>query len=132
MTRTAIFLAVVLCAVACGTDPVTEPSPTSPVEETFASILHDRGRIAVKFIAAVAGVVHVRLNAVGPPSVPIGLGLGIPGAGSTCVLSVSITAEGASTPQISEQVDQGEYCAEVRDVGNISDYVNFSLTVEHP
>lgn len=132
MTRSAIFLAVLLCAVACGTDPVTEPSPSSPIEETFTSILHDRGRIAVRFSAPVAGVVNVRLNAVGPPSVPIGLGLGIPGAGSACILSVSITTEGAATPQISEQVDQGEYCAEVHDIGNITDYVNFSLTVGHP
>lgn len=132
MTRSAIVLAVLLCAVACGTDPVTEPSPSSPIEETFTSILHDGGRIAVRFSAPVAGVVNVRLNAVGPPSVPIGLGLGIPGAGSACILSVSITTEGAATPQISEQVDQGEYCAEVHDIGNITDYVNFSLTVGHP
>lgn len=132
MMRAAILLAVVLGAVACGTDPVTEPSPTSPVEETFTSILHDRGRIAVKFTAAVAGVVNVRLNAVGPPSVPVGLGLGIPGAGSSCILSVSIISEGAATPQISEQVDQGEYCAEVHDIGSIVDSVNFSLSIEHP
>jgi hypothetical protein len=132
MTRAAIFLAVLFCAAACGTDPVTTPSRTSPVEETFTSILHDRGRIAVNFTVPVAGVVHVTLRSVGPPSVPIGIGLGIPGAGSACILTVSLAAEEGATPQISEQVDQGDYCAEVHDIGNIVDFVNFSLAVEHP
>ncbi len=134
MRRFIAALAVALCAAACGGDSSSIASPstdTAPTTETFASTLY-KGRAWRRFTVATAGMVNVTLTAVGPPSVPVGLGLGIPGAGSTCILSISVTTEGRSFPQISEHADPGDYCAEVHDVGNVIDSVNFSITIEHP
>ena len=134
MTRRAnVFLAVVLVVSACSSDNsgVTTPSSTSPTTETFASRLY-KGRAWRTFTASTSGRVNVTLTTVGPHSVPIGLGLGIPGNGSTCILSISLVTEGGTTPQISEHVDPGDYCAEVHDVGNVVDFVSFSVAIEYP
>lgn len=131
--RTVIVCVSVLLVPACSGDPGTTPSTTtSPGTQTFASALSG-GRAWRLITASADGFVNLTLTSVGPPSIPIGLGLGVPGVGSTCALSVSLIAQSAAVPQISERVDQGDYCAEVFDLrGPNASLANFSVTIEHP
>lgn len=130
--RAFVIFAVVLFAPACDGDSGTTSTATSPVTETFASALSG-GRAWRSITASADGFVNLTLTSVGPPSMPVGLGLGVPGVGSTCALSVSLIAQSAAVPQISERVDRGDYCAEVFDLrGPNASLVNFSVTIERP
>lgn len=131
--RAIVMCVIVLVASACGGDPGTTPSTTtSPITETFTSALSG-GRAWRLIAASTDGFVNLTVTSVGPPSIPIGLGLGVPGVGSTCTLSISLIAQSAAVPHISERVDRGEYCAEVFDLrGPNASSVNFSVTIEYP
>ena len=113
--------------------PSTAPSsmPASPTSETFASVLADRGFTSHAF-AAESGTISVTLTSVGPPSVPIGLGVGVAGGTAGCTLSTSLTTEGGSAPQISVSVDKGSYCVQVYDVGTLTGPTRFSMTISRP
>jgi len=112
------------------TSPLTIRPPTT---ETFSRTLAFRGAYSRSFSVASAGIVKVTLTSVGPPSLPIGLGLGIPGGTVPCTLSTSLTTLASGSPQISQLVDPGSYCVSVYDVGNltIAD-LPFSVTIEYP
>jgi hypothetical protein len=127
-----VAIAVLLCATACGGDNQGSTTPStaaSRTTETLASNLP--GRVSRKFTVATAGVVYVTLTSVGPPSVPIGVGLGIP-SGSACILSVAIVTEATGAPQVSASVDPGSYCAQVYNVGDVGKSLDFSVTIDHP
>lgn len=127
-----VFVSVLLVPACSGDSGTTPSTTTSPGTETFASALSG-GRAWRLITASADGFVNLTLTSVGPPSIPIGLGLGVPGVGSTCALSVSLIAESAAVPQISERVDEGDYCAEVFDLrGPNASVVNFSVTIDHP
>lgn len=129
----AAIVVTLLAVSACReSPPVTAPSPPSPITDTFSSTLALHGASSRTFGVAAGGTVHITLTSVGPPSVPIGLGLGVPSGASACALAVSLTTEGAGSPQISEAVDPGEYCVQVYDVGHVADSIHFSLTIERP
>lgn len=121
-------------AVRMDTQSTTSPSTiTSPTTETFSSALAIRGASSRSFIVSNAGTVKVTLTSVGPPSLPIGLGLGIRGGTVPCTLSISLTTEAGDSPQISQPVDPGSYCVAVYDVGNLTiAELPFSLTIEYP
>jgi hypothetical protein len=130
----AAIVAVLVALAACGEDESpTSPSPiTSPVTETFASFLSLRGTSSRNFVASGSGTIRVTLTSVGPPSVPIGLGLGVPGGTTPCVLSIALTTEADVVPQLAAPADPGTYCVQVYDVGNVVDSIAFSVTIEHP
>lgn len=130
----AALVAVLVTVAACGNDDSpTGPSPiTSPVTESFTSFLSFRGASSRNFVVSRSGTIRVTLTSVGPPSVPIGVGLGVPGGTIPCALSVALTTEADATPHISAPADPGNYCVQVYDVGNVVDSIAFSVTIEHP
>jgi hypothetical protein len=138
MNRPALAASIVALAIVagCGGDTTSTTAPsttTSPTTETFSSTLAIRGASSRSFVVSTAGTVKVTLTSVGPPSLPIGLGLGIPGGGVPCTLSTALTTQAGGSPQISQPVDPGTYCVTVYDVGNLTTAdLLFSLTIEHP
>ena len=135
LTKRVVLVALLAAATACGgsSQSTTSPSTTtnSPTSETFSSVLGVRGVTSHTFVAKVAGTISITLTAVGPPSVPIGLGIGVTG-GAPCLLNTKLTTVAGGSPQISVTADPGRYCVEVYDVGNLVDPISFSLTIQHP
>jgi len=129
----ATIVTVLVMAGACSDDaqPTTAPS-TTPTTETFASVLGYRGSTAHGFTITNAGTISVTLTSVGPPSVPVGLGVGVAGSGISCTLHTSLTTEAGPGPQIVVNVDPGTYCVQVYDVGTLTDPTSFSLTITRP
>lgn len=124
-------------ATACGKDNQTTttptPTPTGPTTATFASRLTPGGAVSRSFAATTAGTISVTLTNAGGPSTRVGLGLGIPTTGiAKCGLSRSIVTTPGATPQITANVDAGQYCVTIYDIGTISNPIDFSLTLVYP
>ena len=68
------------------------------------------------------------------PSVPIGVGIGVPKEGSSvCSLATSMVTTAESTPSLSAAVDAGSYCVQVFDAGYLTDSdVAFSISITSP
>jgi hypothetical protein len=112
---------------------LTPSSSSTRTTDTFSSTVARRGSSTHVFAVPAPGTVSVTLNTVGPPALPLRVGLGITGGTSACALSTSVVSEGGAAPQISQLVDAGIYCVQVADVGNLSaPAISFSLTVDHP
>jgi hypothetical protein len=104
----------------------------SPV--TFQSMLTESGESSRTFSPSRNGSAVVTLDAVGPPpTLVVGMGIGIPRAdGSGCLLSrAAITPAGTGT-LFSMLVETGVYCVKIYDVGNVVDAATFTITIVHP
>jgi hypothetical protein len=126
--------ALLLCS-ACGSgNTTTTPPPASTAgTDTFATLVTPRGTAAHTFPVDTAGTITMTLTSV-TPAIPIGLGIGIPGQGtSICSLSQSVETTAGAAPQLTIAVDPGTYCVQVYDSGHVTDPgVSFSVTVVHP
>jgi hypothetical protein len=111
---------------------VVAPPTGSTTTETVSSVLSDRGFTSHAFASSEGGTIRVTLTSVGPPAVPIGLGIGIFGSQVPCPLSTSVTTGPGSQPQVSANVDRGGYCVQVFDTGTLTGPVPFSLTITRP
>lgn len=108
-------------------------SSTSRTADTFTSTVAVRGASTHVFTVASPGTVNVTLTSVGPPTVPLGFGLGITGGPNACTLTATQVSAGGVAPQISQPVDPGTYCVQVYDVGNlVTPSVSFSMTIDFP
>jgi hypothetical protein len=124
--------AAVLCGGCGGT--TTSPSavtPTSPVTETFASMLTAGGASSHSFALTQAGTITVTLTSV-TPATRVGVGIGIAGGAPSCSLTRSAVVDVGGSVQLAANADPGTYCAEIYDPGTVADQVAFSMTVEHP
>ena len=72
------------------------------------------------------------LTSVGPPSTPIGLGVGIRGVAVPCILNTALTTAGGAAPQLGVSVDRGTYCVQVYHIGTLTAPTGFSLTITRP
>jgi len=132
-----LLLAATLGTAACGqsSEPAPLPIPSPPtVTQNFSRTLAVKGVVSHNFIVLIAGKTAITLTSVGPPSVAIGLGLGVP-SGLNCVLSLgtgsALTTEPGTSPQISGTTLAGTFCVEVFDVGNLTAPAAYSITVNH-
>jgi hypothetical protein len=139
-TLTAVAIAAAFCAAACDTDPFfTQPTDTSTpateVTETFDGQLTVNGGVTHPFAVQRSGSVTVRLLAVDPTDVTIGLSLGTWNATSNVCQAIltNDAAIGGATVVGSAQLttSPGNYCARVYDVGRLSSAIFYSLTVTH-
>jgi hypothetical protein len=106
---------------------------TSRTTATFASTVALRGGSSHVFTVAAPGVVNVTLTSVGPPTVAVGIGLGITGGVNACTLTTTQVSAGGPAPLFGQAVDPGTYCVQVYDVGNLTTpSVPFSVTIDHP
>jgi hypothetical protein len=127
-----------LLTSACGnntttTTPTPTPTPTGPTTAIFASRLTPNGAVSRSFGATTNGTVTVMLTNAAGPSNHVGLGIGVPTTGvARCALSTAIDAVPASTPQITANVDAGQYCVTVYDLGTLTTTIDFSVTLNYP
>ncbi|MFN8057946.1 MAG: hypothetical protein U0Q12_02190 [Vicinamibacterales bacterium] len=129
-----LVLGTTLVAAGCGgtTAAVTAPT-TSPVTETFASILTPQGAATRIFGTSVAGTLRVTLTSAGPPSTVVGLGLGIRDtSGQACQLTSAVNTTAGTSAQLSAAADAGTYCVRIYDVTGLPEPINFSITIVHP
>ncbi len=136
------FLASAACVLglltaACGSDTTTSPSSTtttatSPVVDTFSSLLAIRGSTARTFAMSGAGTIRVTLSALGNGSSTVGVVVGVPATGAPCSPSVSVVTGPGTSPQIVTAADAGSYCVQVYDPGRLTEDTAFTLTIEHP
>jgi len=95
-------------------------------------VLEIRGFFSRTFVVGKPGTVKLTLTTLALPSEQIGLGLGTPGVGLSCDLTVTVKATGTAAAQLASQVNAGRYCFAVYDLGTLSDSVSFTMIVEHP
>ena len=135
--RAAGRLALVIATAACGSSSpaVTTPTPLPPtITSNFSGTLAVMGQTSHNFLVTAPGRVLITLTSLGPPSVPVGVGLGVP-SGLSCVLSLgsgsTVTTEAGASPQISGTALAGTFCVEIYDVGNLTAPAAYTITVNH-
>jgi hypothetical protein len=122
---------------ACGgTDELTAPATstsTGPTTQPFNSLIRRGGSSGHNFSITESGVITATVLKV-EPSVPIGVGIGVPKEGSSvCSLATSMVTTAEFTPSLSAAVDAGSYCVQVFDAGHLTDSdVAFSISITSP
>lgn len=133
----AIVASLVVAAAGCSNDnSTTTPSAPAPAPgtETFTATMAPRGTAIHEFTASGTGAVSVTLSATNPPSMVVGLGIGIPGANiGGCDLTKTTPALAGATAQLTATVEAGVYCAGAFDLGTVPPSgVVVTISVAHP
>jgi len=120
-----------------GTPTPTQPTTFAPptVTDTFTGVLTVLGTDSHPYIVPVAGEVNVTLTALDPPQdVALTVSVGLPSTTTigSCATLQSVTAHAGSTPQLKGHALAGTFCVAVTDTGNLTDNVNYTVTVAHP
>jgi hypothetical protein len=136
-TLSAAALAAVLGTAACSNNnPFTAPTDTSTpatsVTETFEGQLTVNGAVAHPFAVQRVGGVTVRLTALDPTDVTVGLSLGTWNANSNVcqVILANDTALGGATV-VGTASTAGAFCVRVYDVGKLSRAILYTIDVTH-
>jgi hypothetical protein len=135
--------ALALLTAACGqsdtSTSTTAPSTPAPpaAVQVFSGTLQPQGTNLHSFTVAQTGYVEITLIGVVPqlvagPSAPVtvGLGIGTP-SGGTCVVLYQVNAQAGSAAQIIGTATAGPDCLSIFDVGNLTQPVNYTVTVAH-
>jgi hypothetical protein len=128
-----VATALTVGSAACGSDTPTRPSDTTtPVTETFSSIVPWKGATSRSFTTAATGTVTLSLTSLGQDAA-VGLALGLAdGANGQCAPTYWVVTTAYAGRQISANADAGRYCFLVYDVGELTGQVSFTVTVVHP
>lgn len=132
-----LLTATVALTTACSKDSSssTTPTPANRTTETFSGTVPVRGSFSNAFTVSQSGETDVTLTAAAPPSnIAMGLAVGVPDASSNCVPitgPTTVTPAG-TTPQLTVVTSPGKLCVLVRDVGNATAAVTYTVTVLHP
>jgi hypothetical protein len=99
---------------------------------TFTNTITPGGSASRSFEVSVAGTVTLTLNSFSTGAeAAIGIGV-LSTDGRGCRLARIVRALPGGSPQISTQVDPGDFCATVFDVGNLTQNATFLMTIVHP
>lgn len=131
-TASVWVLLVSFSTISCGDESATTAptSATSPTTVTWTTHVGTNGSASRSFVTTRSGSVTVTLQSA---VVPLGIGLGIPGAtGGGCRPAVTVTAAPNESPQLTTAVEEGTYCVLVFDVGGIVEPIPFSLQLVYP
>lgn len=128
-----ILLALVLLTSAACRTP-TEPTETIPSPEgTFAGILLPGTSAARAFTVGSRGTVALTLSETTPAGVIVGLGVGIPRiTGAGCTLNTVVNVSAGAAAQLSVTAESGTYCAQVFDLGTLTEPLPLTLLISHP
>ena len=134
-TTAACLLALVMATAGCGDDNTpttpTEPTPTA-VTETFTGAINRNGAATHNFVVSRSGRIDATLTTVGPDSTTIiGLSLGTLNAAGACQTVLSNDRATQGTTVSGNGGAAGSFCVRVYDVGNITDNVDYLITVTH-
>ncbi len=124
-----------LTVAACGNDSSSSTTPTVPrTTDSFNGTVPVGGSDFHSFPVQAAGNTDVTLTAAGPPpNVIMGLAIGtVSDAGCTRLTGASVNTAAGPTPQLSGLTSTGTLCVQVRDVGNQTAPVTYSVSVTHP
>jgi hypothetical protein len=134
-------LAIVIASlVSCGEDTPTAPTPAPPttVTDTFSGSITKNGAASHNFTALAAGTVTSTLTAVGPDALgadgtPLVVGFGIgTWSGTACTIVQAQDRAVQSSVLYSNVNASGDLCVRVFDVGNLTDSVDYTVTIVHP
>jgi hypothetical protein len=140
MTRPAalaLATALAACAAGCGgnssSSSTTTPTATR-TSETFSGTVAVGGSAFNSFRVAAAGTTEVTLTTAGPPAtIVMGLGIGtVDDSGCTRLTGASVNTAAGSSAQLAGLTTAGTLCVQVRDVGNQTAAVSYTVTVLHP
>jgi hypothetical protein len=129
-------LTVALAGAGCDDDdntPTTPPAATT-ASVTWTTALATDGASSRSFRTTRTGTVSVTLQTLGgSTTLRAGLGVGIPLAdGSGCVLSRSVETVAGTTAQLELDVDPGDYCVQVYDLGDLTAPTPFTVILAYP
>jgi hypothetical protein len=128
-------LAVAAFAAACGDDTTTPSTPSvTRTTETFSGTVQVGGSDFHSFRVSATGPTDVTLTSAGPPAtIVMGLALGTASdSGCARLTGASIDTAAGASPQLAGLTSAGSLCVQVRDVGNQTAPVTYSVSVVHP
>jgi len=131
-------LALFACFVsACGGDTSTAATtPTVPrTTETFSGTVQIGGSAFHSFRVGATGNTDVTLTAASPPAtIVMGLALGTPDDAGNCnrLAGATVNVAAGSTPQLGSLTSTATLCVQIRDVGNQTSPVAYTVSVTHP
>lgn len=134
-------LAIVAVAFGCSDDPVVtapEEEEEPPREtETFTGMFGQDESSSHRFVVSQRGNVELKITELEPvPTLTVGLGIGRWDAEleEPCVVFASDSRVVVNSTLLSAGVEPGEYCVQIRDVGNVfpDAIVTYEVEVLHP
>jgi hypothetical protein len=125
-----------LTTTACGgsnSSSSTTPSVTRTTE-TFSGTVQVGSSDFHSFKVSQPGNTDVTLTAAGPPStIVMGVAIGtVDDSGCTRIVGGSVNVPAGSTPQLIGLTSPATLCVQIRDVGNQTAPVTYTVTVTHP
>ena len=131
--RALLLSIAILVMGACSNTPiVTNPTPGTPVTDTFSGTLSKNGAFTHAFSISTLGSITTTIVALAPNSAQIvGLQLGVWNGTSCTAASSTDTATTGSSITLTAS-SAGIVCARLYDVGFVSDPVLYQLQVVHP
>jgi hypothetical protein len=136
-TLSAAALAAVFCVAACSNNnPFTAPTDTSTpatsVTETFDGQLTVNGAVTHPFAVQRVGGVTVRLTALDPTDVTVGLSLGTwNGNSNVCQVILANDAALGGATVVGTASTAGAFCVRIYDVGKLSRSILYTIDVTH-
>ncbi len=126
--------------MSCDDDTPTlpTPTPTPTVTDTFSGSINKNGANSHTFAAARIGTLTATLAAVGPDAVgadgtPLVVGFGVgTWNGSSCTVVLAQDRAIQSSVLYGNINGSGDLCVRVFDIGELTDPVDYTVTVVHP
>ena len=127
---------VILSAASCGSDTPAATAPTVPrTTETFSGTVQVGGSVFHSFRVGATGSSDVTLTAASPPpTIVMGLALGTPDDAGNCnrIAGASVSVAAGPTAQLASLTSTATLCVQIRDVGNQTSPVAYTVSVTHP
>jgi hypothetical protein len=135
----AVLSLVLACtAAACHNNSSSSTTPTTPstptTTETHSGTVAVGGSDTSTYTLAQAGEVDVTLTAAAPPAgIIMGLAVGFLDVNNNCVpvVGAALATPAGTAPQLSLLMSSSA-CVTVKDVGNATAPVSYTITVSHP
>jgi hypothetical protein len=136
-----LCVVALMMAAACGEDETgTSPSSTAAAATTerFDAVLNPGQSAFYSFqVGSSGGAVMINLASLSPLSragalpVTMELGYGVP-VGEKCAVENSVQTIPGLASQLTGTLTAGIHCANLADVGNLTEPVNFVIRITHP
>ena len=128
---------MILSAASCGgSDTPSATTPTVPrTTETFSGTVQVGGSVFHSFRVGATGSSDVTLTAASPPAtIVMGLALGTPDDAGNCnrLAGASVNVAAGPTAQLASLTSTATLCVQIRDVGNQTAPVAYTVSVTHP
>lgn len=132
--RTCAVCLLCVLSGACGEDnPVAPTTRQSPATEVFTSNVNVQGSVWRMITAIQTGSFSATMTAADQPTIQLGMALGIRnGTGSGCLVTQEVIATAGPALQLTAQLEAGDYCVMVFDVGQLRSPMNFAVTINYP